>query len=429
MLSFIKNLSMAFHKYDLEQLSGDLENPGRGWYRIYTFHIGAEQVEEPVRYPGESLSLVLLDIGAYRDKELDQDALHEMRRIMKSFVSLGFDLILRICYDTEGKGMVREPSLFSLVKRHISQIAPVVKEFASSIYVYQGLLVGNWGEMHESKFLSAKCLKELMEIFLGETEGKVRLAIRKPVQLRIAYSEESICDGKLYDKVGFFNDGILGSKTHLGTFAPETSVKSSYEEMWAPADEIAFMKPFLDHVPYGGEALKGPEPESTSETERILRELRVSYLNSTHDEKLLEEWKSISYGEGSLYEQVGRRLGYRFCIRDVSVKKGKRWECRVQMENVGYGALYDDAEGLLWLERSQGHKELLGSFEGDLRGMQCGENRELHASFEMPELEKGMNEKLRISISLRRKKDQKPIYFAQKALEDRVILGEIGRGK
>lgn len=419
MLSFIKNLNTAFRPYELKPISDRLDNPGRGWYRIYTYHIGSAQVEEPVRYPGESLALVLLDIGNYQAGNLDQEALEQMRGIMNSFVNLGFDLILRICYDTEGKGMVREPSLFSQVRQHISQIAPILKEFAANIYVYQGLLVGNWGEMHESKFLSAKSLKELMEVLLKETEGKVMLSVRKPVQLRTAFSQELILDRRLCAKCGFFNDGILGSDTHLGTFAPATREKGAFDEMWNADDEIAFMDPFLNHVPYGGEVLKGPEKVSPEETEKTLRALRVSYLNSMHDERILSEWKSIPYGDGSFYDQVGMHLGYCFIICDTLIRKGRQRECCVTVENKGYGALYDETEAFLWLEGEQGPKELLGCFEGNLCGMHYGEKRVLRATFDLSDCRERA-----VSISMRRKKDHRSILFAQEAVEDRVVLGE-----
>lgn len=430
MLSFIKSFGAAFYEAGFEPLSQVPDNPGRGWYRIYTYRIGNGESEEPVRYPGESLALVLFDVGAYRDRDLDEAAMGEIKTIMASFLRLQFDLIIRFCYDTEGKGMVREPSLFSQVKRHFTQIARMLVPYADAIYVYQGLLVGNWGEMHESKFLSAQCLQELISLFKRETEGKISLAIRKPVQYRMAFREAGQT-GDSSGRIGFFNDGILGSETHLGTFAVASAGKGAWQEMWCPEAEISFLKPFLDRVPYGGEAVASSEEADPEKVIRTLTELRVSYLNSVHDEKLLSKWKQIPYGEENLYEYVGKRLGYCFLIRNVSMHTGKQWVCDMQVENIGFGGLYDEIQAVLWMmDESMEEPRRIGELEGSFMGMTHGEKRGLHLTFDRPkEWEQTKDKGVTLWISLHRKRDQRRIYFAQRAKDGKVLLGEVRKGR
>lgn len=429
MLSFIEQLRLTFVEQEWEQIQDTPENPGRGWYRIYTYRIGEKMVPDPVRYAGESLALVLMDISAYRDRDLDEMALKEMRGILASFINLGFDMILRICYDTEGKGMVREPSLFSQVKTHLSQIAPILVEFSEHIFVYQGLLVGNWGEMHESKFLSPKCLQEMASLFLQKTQGKIALSLRKPVHGRMIFTERQILDGAA-KKIGFFNDGIFGSETHLGTFLPASAPKGTWQEMWGADDERAFMKPFVEQTPFGGEVLYPSEDLSVEYLENALREMRVSYLNSMHEERMLSAWKKITHAGENYYEHVGKRLGYCFVVQRAEVKFGKQWECTVWVQDIGYGSLYDEAEAILWLERSSIKEQpvRLGVFEGSLRGMAFDETRKLVIRLEKSEsLRFDKNMGICLSISLQRKKDQKAIFFSQRSVEGRLLLGEIHR--
>ena len=52
MLSFIKALGVGFQPAGLIEVTGSLDQPGRGWYRIYTYRLEEEAWEEPVRYPG-----------------------------------------------------------------------------------------------------------------------------------------------------------------------------------------------------------------------------------------------------------------------------------------------------------------------------------------------------------------------------------------
>ena len=422
MLSFIKG--PKFTPADPANPADPADNPGRGWYRIYTYRLEEETWEDPVRYAGESLALVLFNVGAYKEEDLSSQILERMDGILQRFEQLGFDLILRICYDTEGKGMVREPSLFSLVKKHVTQIAPLLKRHAEFIYVYQGLLIGSWGEMHDSKFLSSQCLRELTELFLRETEGKVRLAVRKPVQYRLAFQE-----GEQRDAVGFFNDGLLGSPSHLGTFGSEMAGKAAWKEAWSPEEEARFMAPFTARVPYGGEVIDATVPLSPEQVADELRRLGTCYLNSTHDAALLTKWKETPCGGQSLYDYVGRRLGYRFDLPEADCKvKKDDLRMKLKIENQGFGTLYDDADVWVFAKQSGQTSDFvkLGKLEGRLRGMPAGSQAEFRGTFSKEctaGLEKG--EALFLYAGILRRRDGKPIYFARESQDGYLLLGTL----
>lgn len=422
MLSFIKG--PKFTPADPANPADPADNPGRGWYRIYTYRLEEETWEDPVRYAGESLALVLFNVGAYKEEDLSSQILERMDGILQRFEQLGFDLILRICYDTEGKGMVREPSLFSLVKKHVTQIAPLLKRHAEFIYVYQGLLIGSWGEMHDSKFLSSQCLRELTELFLRETEGKVRLAVRKPVQYRLAFQE-----GEPKESVGFFNDGLLGSPSHLGTFGSEIVGKADWKEAWSPEEEASFMAPFTEKVPYGGEAIDATVPLSAEQVAGELRSLGTCYLNSTHDAVLLAKWKELPYGGQSLYDYVGRHLGYCFDLQEADCKV-KKDELRItlKIDNQGFGTIYDDADAWVFTRRNGQASDFIkmGKLEGNLRGMPAGSHAELRGTFSREctaEPEKG--EALFLYVRILRRRDGKVISFARESEDGYLLLGTI----
>ena len=423
MLSFIKGFGTSFWEADRKEIHAELDNPGRGWYRIYTYFPGEQAFEEPVRYPGETLALVLMNVGAYRERDLDLDVLSEMDHILSCFEKLGLEMILRICYDTEGKGMVREPSLFSQVKNHVIQIAPVLKKHAQHIFVWQGLLIGNWGEMHGSKFLTPKFLRELTEIFLRETEHQIRICFRKPVQYRMAFPENDSAEG-----IGFFNDGIFGSDSHLGTFGPATAGRGAWQEPWGTEEELGFMAPFVRNVPYGGEVVMPPQENSFEEITRTLRDLKVTYLNSTHDAVLLEQWAKKSCGEMSIRDYVGERLGYRFLVKRVKGKLGRTLEMSIEIENAGFANLCDDAEvRILW---GDGKAEtILGSLTGNLRDVSGGETAAFKGSFAAPTLQgAGKNLAFSLYAKIVRKRDGRVILFAQESEEGCLLLGSFRKG-
>lgn len=124
-------------------------NPGRGWYHIYTFTLDKREKDGLLYQPywdDETLVLVRFDIGAFRGMSLSEEALEYADEILKCFHSRGKEIILRVLYDTQGKGMEREPTLFSIVLTHMRQLGAVVRAYESDILITQGLFIGNWGE-------------------------------------------------------------------------------------------------------------------------------------------------------------------------------------------------------------------------------------------------------------------------------------------
>lgn len=95
----------VFQQVELIESNVCLENPGRGWYGIYTFVVQDSINPEELRWSlrdGELLALVLLDISIYRSMQLDENALNNIRSILSFFMYYKKDVILRPVYD-QGK--------------------------------------------------------------------------------------------------------------------------------------------------------------------------------------------------------------------------------------------------------------------------------------------------------------------------------------
>lgn len=431
----IPNIFKGFVPAPLQETDALLDNPGRGWYHIYTYEIGSgKPALTPVHYVGESLALVLLDIGLYREKPLDEKGLCEIRGILASFAQAGMDMILRICYDTKGEGLNREPAVVTTVIEHLGLLGPILIEFEKQIFVYQGLLVGNWGEMHGSKFLSKNYLVKLYEAFHRATQGRIPLALRRPVQYRMITPE-----GVERTGLGFFDDAMFSSDTHLGTFAQTGQGGSAWEEMWERDREIAFEAPFAEKVPFGGEALAGGQ-DSPEETLEILRSLRVSYLNSVHDVNCLERWKKMpcqtgENAEKTLYDYIGAHLGYRLLIRDVKWEKNRpektgrlgKHQFRVNVLNSGFAPCYRELEMKIFAENpnSSGELILLGNLvQEEPKGFFPGQETSLYCC---PDSDPGAG--ARIYIGAREKVSGRPVFFAQISEDgpkESLFIGTIG---
>ena len=165
------NIVKKFHKAPLVEALKKVENPGTGWYHLYTFDATCADPVLYVAYEEEEIVLLLIDIGGFRGKELSTEALLSIRQIFYFFKEKKKDMIVRFAYDTEGKGMEKEPESGRIVLEHIRQLGTVIREYQSWILVVQGLLVGSWGEMHDSKYLTKKWLIRLAEEML-KANGK-----------------------------------------------------------------------------------------------------------------------------------------------------------------------------------------------------------------------------------------------------------------
>lgn len=417
MIFFSKKKGPSFQRKEFREASGNVPNPGRGWYHIYTYTLGEDANGDlpPVLYEEETLALVLIDISAYKEQPLGDEVLTQIDRILKCFVEGGKDIILRVVYDTEGKGMEHEPSLFSQVQQHIEQLAPLLVRYSRYIFVFQGQLVGSWGEMHTSKFLSEKYLQQLSESFLSLTERTIRFAVRKPVQYRMTQpagrTEENL--------IGCFDDAIFASKTHLGTFGTQDSREAGWKKPWLPEEETEFMGKLADSVPFGGEVLSGEENMTAKDTVDRLSKLHVSYLNCVHEEARLKEWKDTEYAPNiSLYDYIGAHMGYRFVVEKAFCeRKGKEICLTVKIANHGFACCAEEIRFLLRLQLES--EEQIIPVDCGLGTLAGGKSLTLQIPLTEAQRVCGTS----IFGELQRVRDQKTIAFANEEAKDKLLLG------
>ena len=361
MIGILKTLKKLrnFKQAEIEESIATLNNPARGWFVLKNFNID----EEPAFYNSnqkhdeENLILVLIDIGACRDRALRQEEFSRMEKILDHYYDKGQEIILRVSYDSVGKGLEREPITFMQVREHAGQIAEFIADHHDKIFIYQGLLVGSWGEMHSTKYAGSERLAELNDVFEEKTSGTIYRAVRKPVQWRLLKcepeGEQEIIPGNL----GIFNDGMFGSDTDLGTFDSTKKDNPAWNIAWNREKELLFISQVSRKVPFGGEALFGEGFAANRSLDDYIKELaktHATYLNKHHDNKLIEWfkrekieekglWNSVSY-----YEYIGSHLGYRLVIKDAAVyreKKGTYLE--IHVENCGFAPVYLDTEMIL----------------------------------------------------------------------------------
>lgn len=394
----LKNKHRAFHKATFKELPDDVANPLRGWFDLYSFELNEDPLEFERRTEldiNNGLVLLLIDISAFKNGNLEEKELLKLENILCFFRNNNKDIILRVTYDHAGKGMDREPFSFDIVKKHAEKIAEFVSKHHKDIFLYQGLLVGRWGEMHTTRFSTPEKLQQLYEIFENRISGSVYMAVRKPVQLRLLknkpYQGEKFDPGTL----GVFNDGMFGSETDLGTY-DNSDKECSWDKPWNRENELKFMTGVAEKVPMGGEAIFGEGFVSTHTLQDYIYEMslrHITYLNRHHDIKLINYWKKLKvnykgvWNGSSYFDYIGAHLGYRFFVKNAGIYKEKN-ECtlKITVENLGFASIYGKTDLFIKIKENSG-TELNIPLGNILNEIRSGERYEICAG--IPEV-KGM---------------------------------------
>ena len=409
-------------------------NPARGWYSIYTFSVLDEINPEELCWSlqkDESIALVRISLQAYRTSPLDFFALENLKKILNFFAKYKKDVVLRPLYDLEGRGIESEPDNFELILRHAVQISGILQKTEHSVILWQGLLIGSWGEMHSSAYLSKEHLQAIWHCLKENLGELIPIAVRTPVQWRMLVSEEE------YNKRGeklcgltLFDDAILGSATHLGTFGTQIREAAGWEKPWIREDELEFEETITRKLPFGGEVLS---PQSTEKEEqkvnskaviRLLKQLHLTYLNHVYDRKILNQWEQTPSGrkgvweKKSLYEYIGAHLGYRFWVRDVEIVRNrykKKMKFEITVCNQGFGECMDSVDVQLKIRQKEKKSEFIVPIECDLRNLASGQ--EVKLKILLPE------EEGECYLALTRHKDGQPVFMANKGAESEILLG------
>ncbi len=166
---------------------------------------------------------------------------------------------------------------------------------------------------------------------------------------------------------------------------------------------------------------------------RDLEKMHISYLNSTYDLQLLEQWKKETINGVSGFEAVGKRLGYRFVVENVEIlseKENRMWKMgedssgqmslmRITLENHGFAGLTEEADCFLEIEEENKKPEKY-RIHTDARAWHSGDTTILCQQIKLP----AVAEQKKMFLALYRRRDGRPLLFAnQNAESGRVFLG------
>ena len=211
----------------------------------------------------------------------------------------------------------------------------------------------------------------------------------------------------------------------MGTFGDVPREAADWEEPWCAADEQAYLSGQDENILCGGEALAGIKLSAETVLEE-LQKMQVTYLNSIYDPARMAEWKACRLPSGkSLYEESGwqfvTRCGLvnRICVLCAEWRKGSLW---VILKNEGFSAVCQKTDLLLIRECDEGKEQKVQKVPYEICGLKGGQTDVAKVEIAAGE-DDGEGKEEKLYLSMVRKKDGKPLPFANEGAGSRLLIG------
>lgn len=336
LISF-QRLSVTYEQSISQESNSIMQNPFRGFYKINGYMLSdktnkkelTKQIKQNCKANSYPLVLLEINLKNYANTDISSSAQQQLDTILTQYTSAKKQIILRFLYDWDGKALQSEPSDFFRIKNHIQQLSSTINKYKNCIYIIQGAFIGNVGEINNSNYNDIDQIRQLIETLAESTDPQIYLAVRTPAQLRgilrtrTPLSSQDSESGNLASRLGLYNDGMLGNVYDMGTYddTPITS-GSDMDEPGTREEELLYQYKLCQYVPNGGEVAIDNEYNDLENAVTDLAQMHVSYLNSEHEEDVLNKWKKSTYTGDDVfsgctgYDYVEAHLGYRYFIQE-----------------------------------------------------------------------------------------------------------------
>lgn len=396
--------SFHFSPETLSESASILHNPCQGFYHMIRYTLAdddpQELTEDPIREYDLSLVLLEINLRGYRTGAISGSALAQLDGILKAWSKS--QIILRFLYDWDGAAKAAEPESLSIILTHMDQVSEVINRYVPSVYLIQGIFIGNWGEMHDSHFMDAQSFQTLITRLHEVIAPSIYLSVRTPAQWRRitglhqvpakfpAFQDRPPIAGRL----GLYNDGMLGSWSDLGTYEDTPAApfcKGTREE------ELSFQNQLCQYVPNGGEVVYDTPYNDLPAAVQYLKTIHAAYLNADYDPRALEKWRRTAWRgqdafsgcDGLSYIQA--HLGYRYTVRRFALQREgflrPRIRLRLTLENTGFGNALKPFHAAFLLQSTA--KTVCLPLPFDFRNFRSGQKATLSASVPVKELPAG----------------------------------------
>ena len=427
-----------------------LANPWQGFYHIigYTLsddYVPAADYTRQAQSCTDSLALLEINLKNYRKGSISETGLSQLYDILSAWSQspTNTKLILRFLYDWDGLALAAEPETLNLILTHMDQISAPVNKYCEAVYIMQGIFIGNWGEMHHSRFMDASSVRKLIQHLHEVIDPSIYLSVRTPSQWRMINDLYDLpskfpafeTDHSLMGRLGLFNDGILGSESDLGTYgntARHDASSPSYQG--TRKEELEFQNNLCRYVPNGGEVIYNNNLSNPEISAADLKTMHVSYLNADYDSRVFEKWKETAWtGNDSFngcdsYSYIRAHLGYRYLIRSCRIRKSGSIRpdltLSLTLQNDGFSNTLKPFQTSILLENTETGESTCVSVNADLRKLGSGQKKTYNVKLPVNDLEHGSYQ---IYLSVKDETSGQMILFGNKneVTDNGYLLGQL----
>lgn len=404
-----------FTAEDFSESVEPLNNPYCGFYHIIGYTL-SDDYTPPNNYTDlinsytEPLALLEINLKNYRSSRIGENGLAQLNDILSAWAQSpnGTKLILRFLYDWDGVALATEPDSLEIILTHMEQISESVNRYCDTVYIMQGVFIGNWGEMHHSKFSDLNSVKALINRLNELIDPSVYLSVRTPSLWRAVnnlYEPPADfppfeTDNFLSRRLGLFNDGILGSESDLGTYG-NTLKKNADSPAFKGTrnEELKFQNKLCRYVPNGGEVVYNNNLSELEAAVSALNTMHISYLNADYDSRVLEKWKNSVWTEEDAfngcdgYSYIKAHLGYRYFIDSCEIKKSGLIKpdltINITVKNIGFSNTLKPFETTVTLIDEETEASIRLPLSADLRKLGSGNKKSFTLKLPVNDLKSG----------------------------------------
>ena len=327
-----------------------IANPERGFYvqKYYTSDDLVDAVTLSAITDNRESDHITLYLHSYyltdyiESDIIDPAFLERLDKNMNTLRAGGAKVVLRFSYKSNHSiNDMPWDATQEKASKHIDQIAPYLKKHADVIYCVQAGFIGSWGEWYytenypfnpyddkefEPYWTIAEHLMKVVptdrQICFRQPQFKMRyLQMRgetvAPLTAEEAYKET------IKARWAGHNDCFVSSASDVGTYHVDGD-----REFWAEDSKYTLM---------GGESCKECEYSNASNAIKEMETYHWSYMCNSYHPDILSSWVLSGH-----YDQIKRRLGYRFTLRwaypTPEPKAGQQFDVQLAIRNKGFAA-------------------------------------------------------------------------------------------
>jgi len=319
-------------------------NPERGFHHFCEFNttnpskVLYASTLNAYREQGFSLVVTIYYMPDFRQCPISNEWLNLIRQNMQTLRQNGFKCILRFAY-TNSESQIPHEAPVDTVLMHITQLKPILQEYADVIFTMEAGFVGTWGEWYYTTYFKQspvtkadfEARRQVLDALLDALPQTRQICVRTPEfkmkcfdwGLADTLTMQTAYDGSAKARIAAHDDAFMANKSDMGTF------NSTTQRQYWEAD--------TKYTIYGGESCQPGSYANAEASIEQMKAMHISYLNIDYHKSVINGWNQ----EGRL-DEMRRLIGYRFVAQSVGYtpnpKANEEIKVEVPILNIGYSA-------------------------------------------------------------------------------------------